>query len=114
MGTDSGVRTEDVVTTSELRDYYQIAGGQNATAADAVRILDAILNRDASEDLTVSEIRTSLSLLSSAVDKNTKEILNLNNLLASLIGELLVQGIEINNKELLNEFKQYYKNGYTG
>ena len=107
--THSDSTTELIITTAELKSYYATMGRQNASAADAVRILDVILDRDAEEDLTIAEIESSLLALRSLIDINTKEIFRLNLLLAKLIFILFEQGIEIKDKELLNEMKQYLK-----
>lgn len=110
MGSTSSTSAEaDIVTTLELKSIYQAAGGQSISAADAVRILESILSRDSSEDLTISEIRSALEALRDLINVNTKEILNLNTLLAKLIFALIEQGVKIQDKELLNELKIYLK-----
>lgn len=109
MGADgaSSSTTPTPITTSELKGYYTSAGKQATSAADIVRVLDVILDRDSEEDLTVAEIEDSLTALRDAVLVNTKDILYLHTLLAKLIFELTEQGIKIKNKELLNELKLY-------
>lgn len=105
--------TEVPMTTEELKGFYETVSGQAASANDIVRVLDVILDRDSEEDLTVTEIEDSITALRDIVTVNTKDIFYLHTLLAKLIFELVEQGIEIENKELLNEIKKYL-NGNSG
>ena len=56
---------------------------------------------------TNEEISDILTLVTSQLATQKKEILYLHRLLALLIFELLEQGIEFEHKELYNEIKQY-------
>lgn len=56
------------------------------------------------------ELTIVLNSLQSQINNNSKEILQLNNLLARLIFELLEQGIEMESKELNEELETYIKN----
>lgn len=107
MGSDGSadipVVVETVITASELKGYYEKMGGQPTTAADAVRILDVILDRDASEDLTVADIRSAITALRDSVVVLSSQIENLHRLNGLLYAELIEQGVTIENEELLNE-----------
>lgn len=110
-GTGDSVPVAEVaITTSELKGYYETMDGQQVTADDAVRILDVILNRDASEDLTITDINNALTSLRDSVVLLNDEIECLYRLNGLLIFELLEKGINIESKELINELKTYYGN----
>ena len=101
--------SEHILTAEELKDIYNRGVGNAAYLGDIVRVLDAIIDRDSGEDATVDTLETDITTLASLLAKNTKEILYLHNLVGLLVFELLKQGIEIEDKRLLNEFKTYIK-----
>ena len=101
--------TTTVVGVEELRTIYTSAFAQDARISDILRVLDAIIDRDTTEDVTIETLNADIAALARLISINTKDILYLNILLGKLIFELYSQGIEINNKELLQEMKLFYK-----
>lgn len=108
--TDSSIPIAEVspIGATELRGIYVNAGNQTASAVNIVSVIDLILDRDASTSATTDELLALISNLRDVIVVNTKEILAVNMLLAKLILALLKQGIEVDDKELLNELKKYY------
>jgi hypothetical protein len=99
------------ITLSDLIAAYNRGPGNTAYLIDISRALELIVARDEEEDSESSDFSADIASLYRLVNVNTKEILNLNRLLALLIFELIEQGIEIQSKELLTELKTYLKNG---
>lgn len=97
------------LTIEDLLKIYERLPGTTVYFTDLINILNSIAERDSSEDTTIGTLETDISALSSIIAKNTKEILYLHNLVGLLVFELLKQGIEIEDKRLLNEFKTYIK-----
>lgn len=91
------------LSASELKNIYTSAGGQLTTAADAVRILDVIIENTSSENATNAELLSAISALRNLVIINTREIEYLHRLNGLLIFELTEQGIKIESEELLTE-----------
>lgn len=58
-------------------------------------------------DIDFTTIDNSIEVLTLLISSNTKQIEDLNRLLAQLIFELINQGIKIQSEELLNELKTY-------
>jgi len=108
-GTSHDATTETVIGVTELKEIYTSAFAQDARISDILRVLDAIIDRDSTEDATIESLSADIAALARLISINTKDILRLNMLLGKLIFELVEQGIEIENKELLNEMKLYYK-----
>lgn len=102
-GTTDSTFTPIVETADYYKQFYQSAGGQNATSADLVRILGAILNRDAGENLEIADINSALKALTDSVVLLNSQIEYLNRLNGLLIFELIEQGIKIESKELIEE-----------
>ena len=105
----SSSATESTITAAELKTIYTSAFAQDARISDILRVLDAIIDRDTTEDVTIETLNADIAALARLISINTKDILYLNILLGKLIFELYSQGIEINNKELLQEMKLFYK-----
>lgn len=61
-------------------------------------------------ELDTTDIDRSFAILTAQVALNTTEIETLNRLLAKLLFELIEQGIEIQDQELINEVELYLKN----
>ena len=97
------------LTIEDLLKIYERLPGTTVYFTDLINILNSISERDASEDATIETLSADISALSSIIAKNTKEILYLHRLIALLVFELIEQGIEVESKELLNEFKTYIK-----
>lgn len=110
-GTSHSSTTDTVIGAEELKTIYTSAFAQDARISDVLRVLDAIIARDTEEDLETADILAAISALRSLILANTREILNLHKLIGLLIFELIKQGIEIENKQLLNELNLYAKNG---
>lgn len=97
------------LTVQDLKEIYSGGIGNTAYLGDIVRVLDAIINRDEDEDVTVESLEADISSLTKLIAKNTKEILYLHRLIALLVFELMEEGIELESEELINELKIYLK-----
>ncbi len=109
MPSSTGPDTQRNLTAEELSSVYQNAFNNSVYGVDIYRVLQAIIDRDRSEDSETATLEADIADLARLISINTKEIAYLHRLLALLIFELIEQGIEIESKELLNELKLYLK-----